>query len=218
MTVVAQHVHRPLRASRLRWRGPACSPPIPYVEDSMAPRTRITMGPGVPRPASARRSSASPTRPVTHPGTPPSSARSTRRKWKKCASPLKLKHLRRQPRRPGQATDAAGNVERAGAKRRFKVIPAPRLAIGATAARSDRTRAMIAVVRNRLRLRPRRRQLRHRRRPPRAARDLDRSGRVSCARPAGPRSPPTTTCRSSPGCCCGDAPAAAARRSRRATR
>ena len=85
--------------------------PVVYVEDSTAPHTRITIGPGVQDPQAHGRSSASPTPPATRPA-PPSSAGSTAGKWKPCSSPLQLQHLghARHMLRV-KAIDAAGNAE-----------------------------------------------------------------------------------------------------------
>lgn len=99
----------------------ACSAPVTYVEDSSAPRTRITMGPGVKtrhRKAVFRFADIS--------GDPPGTTflcKVDRKKWKQCASPFKLRHLgfRRHVLRV-RATDLAGNAEAKGVKRSFKVI------------------------------------------------------------------------------------------------
>lgn len=101
-----------------------CSAPVTYTEDSAAPRTRITMGPGVKtrrRKAVFRFTDAS--------GDPPGTTflcKVDRRKWKQCHSPFKLKRLdfRRHVLRV-RAIDLAGNAETKGAKRSFKVVRAP---------------------------------------------------------------------------------------------
>lgn len=101
-----------------------CSAPILYVEDSMTPRTRITMGPAA---KTAKRTAIF--RFVDSTGDLPGTVfrcKVDKRKWKKCVSPLKLKGLTRKSHTVRvKATDAAGNAERTGAKRRFKVIPRP---------------------------------------------------------------------------------------------
>jgi hypothetical protein len=101
-----------------------CSAPILYVEDSMTPRTRITMGPAA---KTAKRTAVF--RFVDSTGDAPGTVfrcKVDKRKWKKCVSPLKLKGLTRKPHvLRVKATDPAGNSEQRGAKRRFKVIRQP---------------------------------------------------------------------------------------------
>lgn len=102
----------------------ACSAPIAYVEDSSAPRTRITMGPGV----KTRRHKAV-FRFADISGDPPGTTflcKVDRKKWKQCNSPFRLKRLgfRRHILRV-RAIDLAGNAETKGAKRSFKVVRAP---------------------------------------------------------------------------------------------
>lgn len=105
-------------------KGSACSDPVTYVEDSLAPRTRITMGPGVKtrrRKAVFRFTDTS--------GDPPGTTflcKVDRRKWGQCHSPFKLKRLgfRRHILRV-RAIDLAGNAEAKGAKRSFKVLRSP---------------------------------------------------------------------------------------------
>jgi hypothetical protein len=102
-----------------------CSAPILYVEDSMTPRTRITMGPAA---KTAKRTAIFRFVDSTGDHLPGTVFRCKvdKRKWKKCVSPLKLKGLTRKPHTLRvKATDAAGNAERTGAKRRFKVIRRP---------------------------------------------------------------------------------------------
>ncbi len=101
-----------------------CSAPIAYVEDSSAPRTRITMGPGV---KTRRRKAVFRFADIS--GDPPGTSffcKVDRKKWKACSSPFKLKKLgfRRYVLRV-RATDAAGNAETKGTKRSFKVVRAP---------------------------------------------------------------------------------------------
>ena len=102
----------------------ACSAPVTYVEDSSAPRTRITMGPGV---KTRRRKAVFRFADIS--GDPPGTAffcKVDRKKWRQCASPFKLKRLgfRRHVLRV-RAIDPAGNAETKGAKRSFKVVHAP---------------------------------------------------------------------------------------------
>lgn len=101
-----------------------CSDPAVYVEDSMTPHTRITMGPAA---KTAKRKAIFRFTDTT--GNVPGTAflcRVDRRKWKQCASPLRLRSLR--PRRyliQVKATDPAGNAEQRGAKRSFRVVARP---------------------------------------------------------------------------------------------
>ena len=101
-----------------------CSDPVLYVEDSLTPRTRITMGPAA---KTAKRKAV-----IRFTDTTGSAAGTAffckvdRKKWKRCSSPLglgKLK-LRRYTVRV-KASDPAGNVEARGAKRTFRVIARP---------------------------------------------------------------------------------------------
>ena len=99
-----------------------CSDPAYYVEDSMAPHTRITMGP-----ASRTRSRTAIFRFTDVNGNLPGTTffcKVDRRRWKSCSSPLRLRGLRqRRYLVEVKATDLAGNVERKPAKRRFRVVP-----------------------------------------------------------------------------------------------
>ncbi|HEX5609934.1 MAG TPA: hypothetical protein VFX45_07570 [Solirubrobacterales bacterium] len=102
----------------------ACSEPVAYVEDSLVPHTRITMGPAsktAKRKAIFRFMDATGNLPGTT-----FQCRVDGRGWKRCTSPLRLRNLK--PKRHTvevKATDAAGNAETKGAKRRFKVVPRP---------------------------------------------------------------------------------------------
>jgi hypothetical protein len=98
-----------------------CSAPVTYVEDSTAPLTRITMGPGV----KTRKRKAVFRFTDTTGDTVGTDflCKVDRAKWKPCSSPLRLKRLK--PRRHVvrvRAVDAAGNAEAKGAKRGFKVV------------------------------------------------------------------------------------------------
>ena len=98
-----------------------CSDPVAYVEDSLTPRTRITMAPGAKtakRKATIRFTDTT----ATLPGTT-FLCKVDKARWKKCTSPLRLKKLK--PKKYTvrvKASDSAGNVETKGAKRSFKVI------------------------------------------------------------------------------------------------
>jgi hypothetical protein len=100
----------------------ACSAAVVYVEDSTAPHTRITLGPG----AKTRKRSAV-FRFADVSGDPLGATfacKVDRGKWRPCHAPL---HLRRLGVRSHvvrvKAIDAAGNRERGEAKRRFRVVP-----------------------------------------------------------------------------------------------
>lgn len=102
-------------------RQSACSQPVVYVEDSTVPHTRITMGP-----ASRTRKHVAVFRFTDTTGAAPGTAffcKVDRGKWKPCSSPLRLRrlHLRRYTVRV-RAIDPAGNAEKKGAMRRFKVV------------------------------------------------------------------------------------------------
>jgi hypothetical protein len=102
----------------------ACSTPVTYVEDSTAPHTRITMGPG----AKTRKRSATFRFTDTTDDTPGTVflCKVDRRKWKACGSPLRLRKLKLHSHTLRvKAIDPAGNAEATGAKRRFKVIRRP---------------------------------------------------------------------------------------------
>jgi hypothetical protein len=99
-----------------------CSPdPAVYFEDSTAPLTRITMGPG----AKTRKRTAV-FRFLDSAGETPGTTflcKLDRRKWKSCAAPFRAKRLSRKAHSfQVKAVDLAGNREEKPAKRRFKVI------------------------------------------------------------------------------------------------
>jgi hypothetical protein len=99
-----------------------CSGPVSYTEDSTAPRTRITMGPGV---KTRKHKAVFRFQDITEdpPGTT-FACKVDKAKWKPCSSPFHVKHLK--PRHyvvAIRATDLAGNVERKPVKRRFIVVP-----------------------------------------------------------------------------------------------
>jgi hypothetical protein len=99
-----------------------CSSPVFYVEDSLTPRTRITMGP-----ASKTRKRKAVFRFKDSTGDAPGTTffcKFDRRKWKKCSSPLNLRGLKLKGHvLRVKAVDPAGNAEAKPAKRRFKVVP-----------------------------------------------------------------------------------------------
>jgi hypothetical protein len=98
-----------------------CSTPATYIEDSTAPRVRITMGPGV----KTRRHKAV-FRFATIDEEPTGASfrcRVNHGQWKACRSPFKLKHLRfRRYVLSVSAIDDVGNADPKPAKRGFKVI------------------------------------------------------------------------------------------------
>lgn len=101
-----------------------CSDPVLYIEDSLTPRTRITMAPGAKtakRKATIRFTDTT----ASLPGTV-FQCKVGKAKWKRCASPLRLKKLKLQRYTIRvKARDAAGNVETKGAKRSFRVVARP---------------------------------------------------------------------------------------------
>jgi hypothetical protein len=102
-----------------------CSDPVTYTEDSTAPRTRITMGPGV---KTRKRKAVFRFKDVTEdpPGTT-FKCKVDRKKWRPCSSPFHLKHLKLGRYVLSiRATDVAGNLERRPVKRRFMVVPPAR--------------------------------------------------------------------------------------------
>ena len=102
----------------------ACSAAVTYVEDSTAPLTRITMGPGA---KTRKRKAVFRFTDVTDdtPGTT-FLCKLDRVKWKPCSSPLRLRHLRLSRHVVKvRAVDAAGNAEAKPVKRRFQVVRLP---------------------------------------------------------------------------------------------
>ncbi len=99
-----------------------CSDPAYFGEDSRRPHVRITMGP-----ASKTRHRKVALRFIDTTGNTPGTVfrcKVNRQKWRKCHSPLRLKHLKRHRRYvvKVKARDPAGNSSRKPARRRFKVI------------------------------------------------------------------------------------------------
>jgi hypothetical protein len=101
-----------------------CSTAVNYVEDSTAPRTSITMAPGVKtrrHEAVFRFADSTEDSPGTN-----FFCKVDRQKWKQCSSPFRLRHLHEHDYVLRiRAIDFAGNAEAKGTERRFKVVPAP---------------------------------------------------------------------------------------------
>lgn len=101
-----------------------CSDPVQYVEDSTAPRTRITLGP-----AAKTRNRSPVFRFIDSAGDTPGTrfaCKLDKGAWKTCRTPLRLKKLKlRAHVLRIRAVDPAGNEELRGVKRRFKVIARP---------------------------------------------------------------------------------------------
>lgn len=99
----------------------ACSEPVTYTEDSTAPRTRITMGPGG---KTRKRKAVFRFKDITEdpPGTT-FTCKVDKKGWRPCTSPFHLKHLKFGKHQVRiRATDLAGNPERKPVKRRFVVV------------------------------------------------------------------------------------------------
>ena len=105
-------------------RESACSGPVAYLEDSTAPRTRITMGPAAK--TAKRKATFRFTDTTGDAAGTVFLCKVDSAKWKRCSSPLNLRHLhlKRHVVRV-KAIDPAGNAEPTGAKRQFKVIRHP---------------------------------------------------------------------------------------------
>jgi uncharacterized membrane protein YgcG len=98
-----------------------CSQPVTYVEDSLPPHTRITMGPAA---KTAKRKAVFRFTDVTGnlPGTT-FFCSVGKAKWKACSSPFSVRRLKAQSYLVRvRAVDEAGNPEAKGAVRRFRVI------------------------------------------------------------------------------------------------
>ncbi len=101
----------------------ACSAGVLYTDDPIAPKTRITVGPGA---KSLKKTVVFRFTDVT--GGPDTSflCRVDKKKWKSCHAPLKLKHLgHKRHTLQVKAFDAAGNREKRGVKRSFQVVARP---------------------------------------------------------------------------------------------
>jgi hypothetical protein len=101
-----------------------CSPvPAVYTDDSIAPKTRITVGPGV---KTLKHTVVFRFADTT--GGPDTSflCKVDRKPWKSCHAPLKLKKLgHKRHLLQVKAYDAAGNREKKGVKRSFQVVSSP---------------------------------------------------------------------------------------------
>ncbi|HVW48436.1 MAG TPA: hypothetical protein VHA76_15375 [Solirubrobacterales bacterium] len=101
-----------------------CSESVTYTEDSTAPRTRITMGPGV---KTRKHKVVFRFQDITE--DPPGTTfvcKVDKAKWKPCSSPFHVNHLK--PRHHViaiRATDLAGNVEPRPVRRHFIVVGSP---------------------------------------------------------------------------------------------
>lgn len=99
-----------------------CSSSVAYTEDSTAPRTRVTMGPGV---KTRKHTAIFRFKDVT--ADPPGTTfvcKVDKAKWRHCSSPFRAKHLKLGSHVVRiRATDLAGNRERHPVKRRFRVVP-----------------------------------------------------------------------------------------------
>jgi hypothetical protein len=99
-----------------------CSDPVTYTEDSTAPHTRITMGPGV---KTLKRAAVFRFQDIT--ADPPGTTfvcKIDKQKWRQCSSPFHAKHLKLGAHEVKvRGTDLAGNVEPKPVTRRFRVIP-----------------------------------------------------------------------------------------------
>jgi hypothetical protein len=111
------------QAADARGKESDCSDQELYTEDSMPPQTRVTLGPGA---RTAKRVIVFRFADVS--GDPPGATfacKLDRRPWQVCQAPLRLSHLRPKAHVLRiKATDAAGNQEAVGTRRRFKVIRA----------------------------------------------------------------------------------------------
>jgi hypothetical protein len=98
----------------------ACSQPVLYTDDSIAPRTRITAGPGL---RTFRHTVVFRFADVTGGSDTKFLCKVDRRPWRACHTPLRLRKLghRRHTLRV-KAYDAAGNHEKRGVRRRFQVV------------------------------------------------------------------------------------------------
>lgn len=122
---VAPNATTTFSAAAITGQRSACSESVTYTEDSTAPKTRITMAPGV---KTRKHKAVFRFKDITEdpPGTT-FACKVDKKKWKPCASPLHLKHLKYGHHLVKiRATDLAGNVEHKPVKRRFIVVHAGR--------------------------------------------------------------------------------------------
>ena len=99
----------------------ACSPtPVAYTDDSIAPRTRITAGPGI---KTLKHTVVFRFTDITGGFDTSFLCKVDRRPWKACHAPFRLKRLgHKRHVLHVKAYDAAGNHEKRGVKRSFQVI------------------------------------------------------------------------------------------------
>lgn len=99
-----------------------CSDPVVYTHDSIAPKTRITVGPAF---KTMKKTVTFRFADLTGGLDTKFLCKVDKKKWKACRAPLKLKHLghRRHTLRV-KAFDGAGNRETKGVKRSFQVVKA----------------------------------------------------------------------------------------------
>jgi hypothetical protein len=94
--------------------------PAVFIEDSTAPHTRITSGPAA---KTRKRKVVFRFADISGDTAVKFSCKVDRKRWKSCRAPLKLKKLSRKRHvLKVKAVDAAGNVEKRVAKRRFRVV------------------------------------------------------------------------------------------------
>jgi hypothetical protein len=118
---VASNAATTFSAAAIIGQHSACSEPVTYTEDSTAPRTRITMAPGI---KTRKRKAVFRFKDITEdpPGTT-FACKLDKKKWKPCASPFHVKHLKYGHHLVKiRATDLAGNHEPKPVKRRFIVV------------------------------------------------------------------------------------------------
>jgi hypothetical protein len=108
-------------ASAVTSQRSTCSESVTYTEDSIAPKTRITMAPGV---KTRKRKAVFRFKDISE--DPPGTTfvcKVDKKKWRACVSPFHLTHLKYGHHLVKiRATDLAGNVERKPTKRRFIVV------------------------------------------------------------------------------------------------
>jgi len=102
----------------------ACSAPVTYLEDSILPHTRITMGPGT---KTRKRSPVFRFADVS--GDPAGTSflcKVNHGKWKRCTAPFHMRHLHFKSYVLWvRGIDAVGNEEKTGARWHFKVVRHP---------------------------------------------------------------------------------------------
>jgi hypothetical protein len=99
-----------------------CSDPVAYAHDSIAPKTRITVGPAF---KTKKKTVVFRFTDLTGGIDTKFLCKVDKKKWKACQAPLKLKNLgHRKHTLRVKAYDGAGNREKKGVKRSFKVVKA----------------------------------------------------------------------------------------------